>query len=163
MTEPPVLTELGFSDAEWGLLVGLPQSVLLAASAIEPDGTRRTAAENEAGLEAITDGVESPSKLVSAVAAEITSRLHEAELPVFTPADPQSLVTDVLDRSRAALDLLAGKAEAADASAYRHWLVTIAESVVEAASSGGLLGLGGTVVSDAESAFVADLSHLLKD
>ena len=33
MTDDPLYAMLGFTDAEWGLLVGLPQSVLTAASA----------------------------------------------------------------------------------------------------------------------------------
>ena len=44
VTEQPVFTQFGFSDEEWGLLVGLPQSVLTAASAAESDCTRRTMA-----------------------------------------------------------------------------------------------------------------------
>ena len=35
MTDQPLYTEFGFSDDEWGLLVGLPQAVLTAASAAE--------------------------------------------------------------------------------------------------------------------------------
>ena len=92
MTDLPVFTELGFTDAEWGLLVGLPQSVLTAASAAEHDGTRRTLAENAAGLEAISEGRESASPLVTAVAAELVSRVGDPEsgeeLPAIEPADP---------------------------------------------------------------------------
>ena len=33
MTDEPLYARLGFTDAEWGLLVGLPQAVLTAASA----------------------------------------------------------------------------------------------------------------------------------
>ena len=70
---------LGFSDEEWGLLVGLPQSVLTAASAAEHDGTRRTLAENAAGLEAISAGRESASPLVAAVAGELVARVGDPE------------------------------------------------------------------------------------
>ena len=31
MTDEPLYARLGFTDAEWGLLVGLPQAVLTAA------------------------------------------------------------------------------------------------------------------------------------
>lgn len=61
MIEQPAYTGFGFSDEEWGLLVGLPQSVLTAASAAESDGTRRTMAENAAGLETIAAARESAS------------------------------------------------------------------------------------------------------
>ncbi|NUT32166.1 MAG: hypothetical protein HOV79_03725 [Hamadaea sp.] len=174
MTEQPVFTELGFTDAEWGLLVGLPQSVLLAASAAEEDSARRTAAENTAGMTAIADARSSANPLVAAVAGEIVARLGDPgdgeelgglpdELPVFAPADPAAFTADVLDRAREANELLAGRGDGADAGAYKHWLVTIAEEVVNAASSGGVLGIGATQISDAESSFVADLSRVLGD
>jgi hypothetical protein len=174
MTERPVFTDLGFTDAEWGLLVGLPQAVLLAASAVEHDGTRRTTAENAAGMLAIADARESASPLVAAVAGEIVARLGDPEeseelaglsqeLPAFAPADPQALAADVLDRATAAAQLLAGRGDEAEASAYKHWLVTIADEVVNAASSGGVLGIGGTVISDAERSFRDELAGVLGD
>lgn len=174
VTEQPVFTELGFTDAEWGLLVGLPQSVLMAASAAEEDSTRRTAAENTAGMAAIADARSVASPLVSAVAGEIVARLGDPgeseelgslpdELPVFAPADPAAFTADVLDRARAAAELLAGRDDEAEAGAYKHWLVMIAEEVVNASSSGGVLGIGATQISDAESSFVAELSQVLGD
>jgi hypothetical protein len=47
------------------------------------------------------------------------------------------------------------------AGAYRHWLVTIAERVVEAASS-GVLGFGEQV-SESEQDFVRNLTVALND
>ena len=167
MTDQPVFTEFGFTDSEWGLLVGLPQSVLTAASAAEEDGTRRTLAENAAGLEAIAEGRESPSPLVAAVAGELVSRVGDPEtgeeLPAIEPTDPAAYAADVLGQARAAADLLAVKAEAGEAGAYKHWLVTIAEQVVTAAPSGGMLGVGGDVVSDTERKFRDQLSAVLND
>ena len=165
--------ELGFTDAEWGLLVGLPQSVMLAASSIEDDGTRRTATENAAGLAAIADGRQSASQLVYAIANEIAAQVGDPEqdeelpgqptpeLPV--PPEPDAYATDVLDRARSAAALLRQRADEGDAGAYKHWLVTIADEVVGAASTGGVLGIGGTPVSDAERSFRDDLSAVLHD
>ncbi|MEH0936550.1 hypothetical protein [Micromonospora psammae] len=167
MIEQPAYTGFGFSDEEWGLLVGLPQSVLTAASAAESDGSRRTRAENAAGLETISTGRESASPLVAAVAGEIVSRVGDPEageeMPVIAPADPQALIDDVLARAGAAAALLATKVDEGEAGAYKHWLVEIAEQVVGAASSGGLLGLGGDPVSDSERRFRDRLSHVLND
>ena len=164
MTESPVFTEFGFSDAEWGLLVGLPQAVLTAASAAQHDGTRRTLAEGAAGLEAIAEARSSASPLVAAVATELVSRVGDPdageELPAIAPADPAAYGADVLSRAREAAALLAGKP---DAGAYKHWLVTIAEQVVTAAPTGGVLGLGGDVVTDAERRFRDELATVLND
>lgn len=167
MTELPVFTELGFSDEEWGLLVGLPQSVVTAASAAESDGTRRTMAENAAGLEAIAAGRESGDALVAAVAQELVSRVGDPEageeLPVIEPADPKGLIADVLDRARAAAVLLAVRTDEGTAGAYKHWLVTIAEQVVTAATTGGVLGMGGDVVSESERRFRDELARVLNE
>ncbi|GAA2699808.1 hypothetical protein ACFY2R_09305 [Micromonospora olivasterospora] len=167
MIEQPAYTGFGFSDEEWGLLVGLPQSVLTAASAAEHDGARRTMAENAAGLETISAGRESASPLVAAVAGEIVLRVGDPEageeLPVIEPADPRAAIEDVLNRAAEAARLLAAKVDEGEAGAYKHWLVEIAENVVSAASSGGLLGLGGDVVSDSERRFRDQLSQVLND
>jgi len=165
--EQPAYTGFGFSDEEWGLLVGLPQSVLTAASAAESDGTRRTMAENAAGLETIAAGRESASPLVAAVAGEIVTRVGDPEsgeeLPVIAPADPRAMIDDVLVRAGEASALLAARVDEGEAGAYKHWLVKIAEQVVGAASSGGLLGLGGEAVSDSERRFRDRLAHVLND
>ncbi|MFF0175536.1 hypothetical protein ACWD6L_19425 [Micromonospora profundi] len=167
MIEQPAYTGFGFSDGEWGLLVGLPQSVLTAASAAESDGTRRTMAENAAGLETIAAGRESASPLVAAVAGEIVTRVGDPEsgeeLPVIAPADPRAMIDDVLARAGEASTLLAARVDEGEAGAYKHWLVKIAEQVVGAASSGGLLGLGGEAVSDSERRFRDRLAHVLND
>jgi hypothetical protein len=167
VTGQPVFTEFGFSDDEWGLLVGLPQAVLTAASAAESDNARRTMAENAAGLEELAAGRESPSPLVAAVARELVSRVGDPEvgeqLPVIEPDDPRGMIAEVLNRAGIVSILLANKIDEGEAGAYKHWLLNIAEQVVGAAPSGGVLGLGGDLVSDSERRFRDELSHVLND
>ncbi|MEU6022820.1 hypothetical protein ACGFIK_16330 [Micromonospora sp. NPDC048871] len=167
MIEQPAYTGFGFTDEEWGLLVGLPQSVLTAASAAESDGTKATMAESAAGLESISAGRESASPLVAAVAGELVTRVGDPEageeLPAIAPADPRGYAEDVLARAKAAMELLAAKVDEGEAGAYRHWLVEIADQVVGAASSGGVLGLGGSVVSASERRFRDRLQQVLND
>ena len=86
-----------------------------------------------------------------------------AELPVIAPADPKAMIDDVLARAGEASALLAARVDEGEAGAYKHWLVKIAEQVVGAASSGGILGLGGDAVSDSERRFRDRLSHVLND
>jgi hypothetical protein len=167
VTEEPLYTKLGFTDAEWGLLVGLPQSVLTAASVATPDSARKTRQESEAGIDVISDARASASALVAAVAAQLLSEVGDPELgeeaPVIEPSDPIGYAEDVLGRAAEANALLTAKAEQADAETYKHWLVEIAESVVGAASTGGVLGLGGETVTDDERAFRDDLAKALAD
>jgi hypothetical protein len=70
---------------------------------------------------------------------------------------------DVLERATEAAALLAGKAAGADAETYKHWLVEIADLVVGAASTGGVLGVGGEPVTDAERSFRDELAKVLAD
>ena len=69
----------------------------------------------------------------------------------------------MLGRAKKAAALLAVRTDEGEAGAYKHWLVDIAEQVVGAASSGGILGLGGDVVSDSERRFRDRLSQVLND
>jgi hypothetical protein len=167
VSDDPLYAMLGFTDAEWGLLVGLPQSVVTAASAATSDSARKTRAESAAGLEVISDGRGSASPLVAAVAKEIVTEVGDPDLgeepPVIEPGDPIGYAQDVLGRAAEANALLVAKAEQADAETYKHWLVEIAESVVGAASSGGVLGIGGETVTDSEREFRDDLAKALAD
>ena len=165
VTDEPLYAKLGFTDAEWGLLAGLPQSVLTAASAATADSARKTRAESAAGLDRISDARASASILVAAVARAVVSRTGDPEIgeeaPVIEPADPIGYAQDVLGRAAEAAALLSAKADPADAETYKHWLVEIADTVVGAASSGGVLGLGGETVTEQERSFRDDLAKIL--
>jgi hypothetical protein len=167
VTDEPLYAQFGFTDAEWGLLVGLPQAVLTAASAAERDSARKTRQEAQAGLDEISDARASASPLVTAVAKAVLAATGDPdmgeELPAIEPADPVGYAQDVITRAAEANALLAAKASPADAETYKHWLVEIAENVVGAASSGGLLGIGGDQVTDSERAFRDELAKALAD
>ncbi|MGX6601102.1 hypothetical protein ACWKSP_03045 [Micromonosporaceae bacterium Da 78-11] len=167
MSDDPLYATLGFTDSEWGLLVGLPQSVLTAASAASPDSARKTRAESAAGLDVMSDARASASPLVAAVARAIVSRVGDPDLgeeaPVIEPSDPIGYAQDVLQRAVEANALLATKAAQADAETYKHWLVEIAESVVGAASTGGVLGLGSETVTETEREFRDALAKIFAE
>jgi hypothetical protein len=167
VTDEPQYTRWGFTDAEWGLLVGLPQAVLTAASAATPDSARKTRAESAAGQEKISDARASASPLVIAVAGAALDQAGDPELgeepPVIEPGDPIGYAEDVVDRAAQANVLLAAKATAQDAETYKHWLVEIVDTVVGAASTGGVLGIGGEAVTDDERNFRDRLAKVLTD
>lgn len=160
-------SQRAYSDEEWGLLVGLPQSVMIAAIFAESDSGNRTADESGAGLDAIAAGQDSGSTLVRDVALELVNRIGDPETgelpPTLELSDRSVDLAEVLGRARTATDLLSAKAGPGEAAAYRHWLVGIADQVVNAAKSGGFLGIGGSWVSDSERRFVAELSTVLND
>jgi hypothetical protein len=165
--DEPQYATWGFTDAEWGLLTGLPQAVLTAASAATHDSARKTRAENEAGQEKISEARASASPLVTAVAGAVLDLGGDPELgedpPVIEPADPVGYADDVVERAAQAAALLTGRVSEADAETYKHWLVEIADTVVGAASTGGVLGIGGEPVTDTERAFRDRLARALTD
>jgi hypothetical protein len=167
VTDQPLYATFGFTDSEWGLLVGLPQSVVTAASVATHDSARKTRAETAAGLDQISDARGSASPLVTAIAKAVLDQTGDPdrgeELPAIEPADPVGYAQDVVGRAAEANVLLAAKADPADAETYKHWLVEIAETVVGAASSGGVLGIGGDVVTDSERNFRDALAKALAD
>jgi len=167
VTDEPLYAKLGFTDAEWGLLAGLPQSVLTAAGAATHDSARKSRAENAAGLTEIADARASASPLVAAIAAAAVDSAGDPELgeilPVVEPGDPAAYADDVIERAAEAATLLAAKTTGADAETYKHWLVEIADIVVGAASTGSVLGVGGESVTQAERTFRDRLSKVLAD
>ena len=76
---------------------------------------------------------------------------------------PQSIILPRTALFAELLSTCAGRVDEGEAGAYRHWLVTIAEQVVEAVPSGGVFGIGGDQVTATEGHFVRQLSEALGD
>lgn len=87
-----------------------------------------------------------------------------ASAPEVDPAGYDS-VEDLrgrgLQRLRDAVALLEQKAEPAEVDAYRSFVLDLAQRVAAAHKSGGVLGIGGERVSDAERAAIAALAAAL--
>lgn len=164
MTTQPDTTRTSYADDEWELLTELPDLVVIAATSAEADGARRTVDEGLAGDRAIEAGRRSGSALVRSVAAELWTDEENSDEP--QPAavefnDRRQGLADTLAKARQVAALLASRADPADAAAYKGWLGDIAETVCEAAKSGGFLGIGGEQVSSAERQFLTDLRAAL--
>jgi hypothetical protein len=151
-------TELPFQRDEWDLLVRLPGRVVVAATSAQPDTARRTVAEGLAGIDAIAAGRASASRLIRDVVAAIYAETGDDEPPTAEEFhDRVGGIADVLVGCRAAARVLAERAGREDLDAYRHWLEAIAARVCQAARTGGVLGLGGQLVTPAEQRFLAEL------
>ncbi len=154
-------TELPFRRTEWDLLVKLPGRVVVAATSVHPDSTRRTVAEGLAGIGAIAAGRASASRLVRDVVAAIYDESDDDRPGAEEFRDRTAGVEAVLDSCRAAGRLLTERAGRLEADAYRHWLVAIATRVCHAARTGGLLSLGGAALSPVEQRFLTELAAAL--
>ena len=152
-----------FTADEWTLLRLAPSLVASGVAASDPSGLFASIKEAMAGARGMAEAFKSGGnlELFSAFAAD-------RSIPGMP--DPKSLVgegsreeqmqnfkTAVLERVKAASELVARKASAEEASAYRKMLGDIAEKAANASSEGGFLGFGGVRVSDKEKAFIAEV------
>lgn len=152
---------MAFPPGEWELLTHLPARVIVAATSAEPDGPRRTVAEGLAGLDAIAAGRAFDSDLVRAVVSAIYAESDEDGPAAVEFTDRAAGLAEVLEACRRATGVLGARADPADSAAYRQWVQSVAARVCGAARSGGVLGLGGAQVSDAERRFLDDLAVAL--
>lgn len=84
--------------------------------------------------------------------------------PALDPSrlgSPQDIGTRSAQRLREAVGILEAKADQADVAAYKAFIGSIAETVAEANSEGGMLGIGGKPVSDEEQAALAEIRSVL--
>jgi hypothetical protein len=139
----------------------------MAVSLADPSGligmTKEGLASGSALLAAKTDA--NANALVKAVVADFEtaggrSAAREAIKTTVTgkqPAEMKAALLETLGRTASILDAKA----AADAPAFKAWLVQISKRVAEAATEGGFLGFGGVRVSDAEKATLDEISRAL--
>jgi hypothetical protein len=111
-----------YTPAQWRQLTRLPGRVVIAVIESSARNAADRVAEAVAGLGGIASGRSFDSDLVRAVAAAIYA---ETERDLVAP-DPGHPPTDVLSDCRAVAQLLASRADPADAAAYRQWVQGIA-------------------------------------
>ena len=153
-----------FTGEEWTMLRVAPSFVAVGISASDPSGLFGSIKEVIAGGNDMLETLNANSglELFSALASDrsipglpdlnalLGKGSHEQQMQNFKRA--------ALDRVKAAADLVALKATAAEADAYRKLLVSVAHKAANAAKEGGFLGIGGVRVSDKERAFISEVS-----
>jgi len=157
-----------FTADEWKTLLESVMAAGLAVTAAEPHGLwgllQESFASGKMLAKAKMDTGSNP--LVKAVVDDFatgegrsTSRdgLQE-QLSGKKPAELKDACIQILGK----VDGILGAKAPGDAAAFKTWLRQISQSVAEAATEGGFLGIGGVVVSDAEKATLAEISSALK-
>jgi len=76
--------------------------------------------------------------------------------------NPTQIKEMALSDLQQAIELLNENEIESHITEYKHWILNIAQTVAEAAKEGGVLGFGGTRVSEEETAFLNELSQMLK-
>jgi hypothetical protein len=157
-----------FAPGEWKTLLESVMAAGLAVSAAEPSGLWGLLKESFASgtLLAKAKMETGSNELVKAVVDDFATSEGRAasrdglkeQLGGKKPAEVKAACIAILSEVDG---ILSAKAPG-DAEAFKGWLRHISQSVAEASSEGGFLGIGGVVVSDAEKATVSEISRALK-
>ena len=157
-----------FTRDEWTALLESPMIAGMAVTAADPSGLWGLLKESFAGGSALTRAVTSndTNALVKAVVTDFSSSEGRATARDGLKAkfgDKQAL--DLKNKSIESLRQVASLLDTeapTDAAAFKSWLRQIAQSTAEASSEGGgLFGIGGVQVSDAEKATLSEISTAL--
>lgn len=161
-------TKADFTPDEWKLLPQSPLVAGVAISAADPSGLIGMMKESMASARALLQAKGDPDAdaLVKAVAGAFETSEGRGlaqdgvKAAISGSEAPADMVEKAIDSLKAASALLDAKG-GADARPFKTWLASVAKSVAEAAPEGGFLGFGGTEVSAAEKATVAQIAAAL--
>jgi hypothetical protein len=157
-------TKANFTPEEWNLLRRAPMMAGLVVVAASPSGPVGILQETFAVGKVLAEAkAQSPGELISSLVADLTT---EEGRKAARPADlvgksPEQIKSNALDSLRQVGTLLDQKARPEESQAVKRWLHDTGKRVSEAAKEGGVLGLGGTQVSEQEKAALNELGRSL--
>lgn len=152
-----------FTGAEWTLLRVTPSFVSVGVSVADPSGLFSSLKEVIAGANDMIDTLNANRglELFAALAADRSiPGIPDIEKLLGEGARHQRMQNFknlALESVKTAAELVARKASAPEADAYRKLLVSVAQKAADAAKEGGFLGFGGVRVSDRERAFISEV------
>ena len=154
-----------FTPEEWQRILSMPQIASLYLALASPSNPLGLAQEMVASAKGIVEAIKSSSgnELVDAVAADMREKAEKRERldpPLKTSNDINEMRTQCLQACREVAALLAQKAPA-DAQAYKQWVYQAARNSAEAAKEGGIFGIGGERVSEAETTALKEIATAL--
>src|SRR3954454_22808608 len=168
MGEMAMADKSSFTKEEWTLLLESPMLAGMAITAADPSGLWGLLKESFASGSALAKAMTDPggNQLVRALATDFsTSEARSAARDGLKAKLANSKTAEVKTKSIEALrqvSAVLGAKAPGDAAAFKSCLRQISQATAEAASEGGgLLGLGGVQVSEAEKATLADISNAL--
>jgi hypothetical protein len=147
-------TKADFNAEEWERIAAGPALAGLILVAAQRGGTiRESLAIGKVYKEAQAEhaGVDLLGEIVGSAPRVDTKEYSSAE----------DLRTRGLGRLTDAVSTLEAKASADEVEAYRGFAIAVAQRAAEADKSGGVLGIGGERVSDAERTALADVAAAL--
>ena len=150
-------TKADYSKEEWELLLKAPLMAAMVVVASSPSGPIGVLQE----MFAVGKGLQEPTAnpLVGALVADMKAGARPP-MPTERPQDLAHAKSQALDACREVAALLRRKAPS-EAEGVSQWLLGTAQRAAEAAKEGGVLGIGGVRVSDAEKAALGEVSQAL--
>lgn len=151
-----------FSTEEWALLARAPFMTGLIVSLSSPSGITGVLSESMVVTRAVLEAAntQTTSTLVKAIANDIKDTRGKVASAQGT-VNIQNAKEVARDTLKQAAALVSQKASPEEVAAYKDWLKGIAKHSAEAATEGGLFGLGGVQVSDAEKSALSEIDSLL--
>ncbi len=153
-------TKADYSKDEWDSLLKAPMMAAMAVVAASPSGPIGVVKEMFAVGKGLLEGAEgTTNSLIAAVVADFKA----GNRPATTAERPQDLAqvkAQALGACRDVTALLARKAPG-EAEGFKRWLLGTAQRTAEAAKEGGVFGIGGVPVSDAEEAALGEVAGAL--
>ena len=154
-----------FTSEEWQRILSLPQVASLYLALASPSGPIGLVQEMVASTKGILEALKASSgnELIDAVAADMREKAEKRERlePPLKPGnDANEVKAQCLQACREVAALLSQKA-AADAQQYKQWVYQAAQNSANAAKEGGVFGIGGERVTEAETAALKEIANAL--
>jgi hypothetical protein len=147
-------TKSDFTEEEWTRVRRAPFVAGMAISMADPGGPIEMAKESMGTVKSATNPP-SREQLLTDIALDLQSMTQQRQNPLkdFKPQTPDQ----IQDELRAVSDLVSSKASAAEAAAFKQWLLTTAQAAADAAKEGGFMGFGAIQVSEGETKMLDQL------
>ncbi|MBK8444504.1 MAG: hypothetical protein IPL35_14320 [Sphingobacteriales bacterium] len=165
-----------YSKEEWDLLTTAPMLVGAAMSGADGSGLfgtlKEAFASSQAAMAARSEFAD--NALIAALMPVISSFSEareqasaqqekiKARLQAANAKDAAALQAVAIEDLSKVQELLDCKEDAATATAYKNFIIQLADKVANAASEGGFLGFGGTRFSDGEKSFLEKVKTALQ-
>jgi hypothetical protein len=160
-----VATKADFTAEEWNEIKRAPFMAGLAVVAASPSGPFGVVKEMFAvgRMLAETKARGASTQVVSAVVGDLEAGgVHDQSAPpALLGKSPDQIKSYAVESCRRAAAIVDRKAKPDEAQGFKQWLVSVSQRVAEAAKEGGVLGFGGTQVSEQEASVIKELSSSL--
>ncbi len=154
-----------YSQEETQKLMAAPMLVSMYIMGSSLSGPIGLVKEMMAGVETAMNTAKeaAPDSVLGALFSEDNMKQQQNEMQQETKEttlDAQNMdeaKAKMLEQVRQAVGILSSKGSSEEIAAYKKMIVDVAENVANAAKEGGVFGIGGTLVNDAEKTAISDI------